>query len=199
MTEESVRAVFFKNYSETDDLNEALMLSVHDISMALIKGIIENPESLPIIVDDIMTARSRIGLFKALAKKKSPSVPMIYLDYFDQIRKAVIDATKYARENHGSMDSWFTDRFKIEELKEILSELESAIERSALETPADVRVFNSGEIMLYNEFFSSVLVGILGEEQFKKFSMEFNNCTKTLRLCQSECKALNKPDRTKES
>lgn len=189
MTEKDVRAVFFKNFSG-HDLNEDLMLTAQEISMMTIREGTEHPESLPDIVEKIVIAKNRLGLFLGMTSGVNPTVPMKYLDYFDEIRKTMIDAVRYTRDNLEHMDLWFRERFKINELEGISREMETIIERAA-QMPANIRAFRSGEIRLYDEFFGSALAGILGKELFLKYAKEYNESLVVLRQCQKESEILS--------
>ena len=197
MTEETVRTVFFKNYSG-GDLNEALIHSAQEICLAIIKDGYEDSESLPKIVNMLVACKNRLGLFEEMKDGVNTSVPGVFLIYFDVIRKAVVDAAIYVRDNYEIMDPWFKERFKPEHLELILSEMASSIERSA-ERPFNVRAFHHGEIRLYGEFFNSVLIGIIGQDNFVKYAEKYNECAKTLRRCQAECIELRSIPQTRES
>ena len=188
MTESDVRALFFKNYSGKD-LNEDLIVTIQEVSMIIIRKSVEHPESLPDIVEKIMTAKNRLGLFAGMMKGVNPTVPMRYLDYFDEIRKTMVDVVRYTRDNLDHMDAWFKDRFHKDQLEMISRELEASIERAA-QRPANIRAFYSGEIILYDEFFSAALIGILGKELFVEFAKEYNESLAVLRQCQRETEVL---------
>ena len=198
MTEESIREVFFKNYSG-NNLEEALIESIEQISLALVADAVEQSESLLNIVKTIIAARSRAILFGGMTDGTKPVVPVIYLTYFDQVLKAVIDAARYARDNHEVMDPWFRERFEREELGEISTLMASRIEESA-ERPGNERLFTSGELMLYVNFLTAVLLGVIGMERFQKFTEKYNKYAMVLRQCQVECKTMDDPTfLTKES
>lgn len=197
MTEETVREVFFKNYSG-GDLNEVLMATVEEISMAIIMEGVEQSESLPEIVSTVAMAKSHIILFGCLTDGARPIVSMSYLIYFDQLRKVVVDVVRYTRDNLEAMSPWFRERFKEEHLNSILAEMTFSIEK-ATERPVNVRTFHSSELMLYEQFLNSALIGIIGVEQFQKYAKEYNKCAVTLRQCQIEYRALGNKVITKES
>ncbi|OGN01794.1 MAG: hypothetical protein A3I26_03585 [Candidatus Yanofskybacteria bacterium RIFCSPLOWO2_02_FULL_43_10] len=197
MTEAAVREVFFKNYSGRD-LNEALRVSMEEIMLGIIKEDVGQPESLPEIVETIVLAKSRITLFGRMTAGTNFSVPVSYLVYFDTIRKAMIDVVRYTRDNLEIMSPWFREHFTKEDLKSIASSMASSIEKAA-ERPANVRAFRSGELRLYDEFFNSALIGIVGVERFKKYAQEYNKHVNILNRCQIECQPFENNIGTKES
>ncbi len=197
MTEESVRTVFFKNYFG-GDLNEALMAAVEEVSMTIIKEGAEKPESLPEIVKTIAMAKSHVALFGGMVDGTSPVVPITYLIYFDQVRKAMVDVIRYTRDNLEVMNPWFKEQFTKENLESMSTEMALSIEEAA-KRPANVRAFNSSEPKIYEEFFNMALIGIIGLERFKKYIEEYNKCAVVLRQCQSECKKLGGEVGAKES
>lgn len=197
MTEETVQAVFFKNYSDRD-LNETLMASIEEITLAIIKEGTEEPESLPDIIKTIAMGKSHINLFARITDGTNPSVPMSYLVYFDQVRKAMMDIVKYMRDNFEVVDPWFRKQCAKEDLNSILNSVALLIEKSA-GTPENIRSFHSDELKLYYEFFNTALVGIIGIERFNKYAKEYNKCAIILRQCQVECQAFNVGSMTKES
>lgn len=198
MTEDAVRAVFFKNY-DGGHPNEALMMSVEQIVVAIIREGAEQPESLPEIIGAIAIGKSRIALFARMADGVRAAVPMHHLAYFDQIRKAMTDVVRYTRDNLEAMSPWFRERFTKEDLESISSEMASAMERSAGRYTSNVRAFHSGELKLYEEFFNKALIGIIGPDKFQAYAKEFNKCANTLRQCQIECRVSISKTGTKES
>ncbi len=197
MTKHDVRDVFFKNY-DGNRLNEALMASIEQVMSVVIKEVVEQPESLPDIVETIVRGKSRFYLFARIGDGASLSVPIHYLTYFDQIRKSTVDVIRYTRDNLEAMDSWFTNQFIKEDLEMMSSDMASSIEASA-KRPANIRVFNSGELKIYNEFFSSALIGIVGPQKFQEFAKEFNKCAGILRECQMACRLSKDKTGVKES
>ena len=197
MTEETVLGVFFENYNG-NNLNEALMASVEQIMLTIVREGTEKPESLPEIVGTIVVGKSHVALFARMTDGTRPVAPMHYLTYFDQIRKAMTDVIRYTRDNLEAMDPWFRDQFPKEDLEMMSSDMASAIERSS-ERPANVRAFHSGELKFYEEFFNAALIGIIGMEGFQKYAQEFNRCANILRQYQIECRAFKSKVETKES
>ncbi len=199
MTESDVRALFFKNYS-VGDLNEALIASMEEISMAIIREVVEEPESLPEIVRTIAVGKSHIALFRGM--KNETKLLLVQENYYlfslDTICKAMTDVVRYTRDNLETMKPWFRERFKKEHLEAILNEIVSAIEMTS-ERPANTRTFNPNTIKFYDEFFSTALVGIIGPDNFMKYLKEYNRCVKTLRQCQAESKAFSVKVWTRES
>lgn len=200
MTEKTVRDAFFKNYSG-GDLNEALMLTMEDVALAIIRECIENQESIPEeIVGTIAKAKSNIALFFGIKDGSNMSVPPRYLNYFDQIRKAMMDVSVYLRDNYESMSPWFKERFTKEQLALILTTRTYIIEMSAeVERSPNVRIFHLSELKINEAFLDSALVGIIGLEGFQKYLGEYNKCAVVLRQCQKECLVFGYKLRTKES
>lgn len=198
MTDENVRAVFFKNYSN-DDLNHALMASIEEIMLTIIKESAEQPESLSEIIRTIVVGKSHAALFMGI---KTETLLIVqtndYLIRFDQVRKAMVGVVKYTLNNHETMNDWFRERFDKKHLTLMLNEMTFSIEKAA-ERPANVRTFHSSELKLYDEFFTTALIGIIGVERFKKYAEEYNRCAAVLRQCQIECRAFKGKVRTKES
>src|SRR3989344_5524658 len=117
MTEETVRAIFLKNYSGDKNLNEALMASVEEIMLAILGG--EGfPKPLPEIVGTIAKGKSRVNLFLGIQNPRL-IVSMRYIIYFDHVRKAMLDTVVYMRDNYdsGAVNEWFRERFKKEHLE----------------------------------------------------------------------------------
>lgn len=197
MTEETVRAVFFKNYSG-GDLNETLMSTIEQISMMIIMKRVERSESLPEIVRTITKGKSLISLFGGMIVGTNFDVPANYLTYFDQIHKAIVDVIRYTRDNLETLDPWFRERFKEEQLGSIMANITLLIEKKA-QSPDNVRTFNPDELRLYDELFSMGLISIIGPENFLKYAEEYNKCAAVLRQCQKEYQVLNGKTLTKES
>lgn len=188
MTEETVRDVFFKNYSG-GDLNEALMATLEQVTLATIRESAEGAGSLPEIVETIARAKSHGSLFRGRTDKANLVVPMHYLTYLDQIRKAMMDVVRYTRDNFEAMDPWLKERFTKEGLEKMSTEMASARERS-INRPENIRTFHSEELELYEEFFNTALIGTIGSDNFLKYAKEYNKCASVLRQCQIECKIL---------
>jgi hypothetical protein len=197
VTEQAVREVFLKNYNG-DNLDEALVATIEEVILTLIRECAEKPESLPEIIKTIAIGKSRIVLFAGMKDDTRPLVPISYLTFFDQVRKAMVDAVRYAHDNYETLNQWFRERFSTEHLSLILKEMTFSIEK-ATERPANVRGFNSEEIQLYEDFFNTMIVGIIGEDRFLKFAKGYNGLINTLRQCQIEGQALIGKTGTKES
>ena len=198
MIEEIVRAIFFKNYSGDNNLNEALTASIEEIMLAILAG--EGfPKPLPEIVGTIAKGKSRVNLFLGIRNPR-PSVPIRYIIYFDHVRKAMLDTIVYMRDNYDTevVNEWFRERFKKEHLELMSADMSEKIE-AIFGKPANVRMFNPSELKLEDEFFSSAFIGILGVERFLEYSQAYNKCAAILRQCQAECKALGKMVDAKES
>lgn len=195
MTEENVRAIFFKNYSGDlsgqDDLNKALIATFQEITLALLTKHAKG-ETLPDIVKTIVSGRSRLGLFAAMfmnGQKGRASVPMSYILHFDQMRKAMLDAVNYTHDNYEAMQPEFRQWFTKEALKTMSGDMSEAIEKPT-GLPANVRGVRLDELNREEEFFVKALIGIIGAERFQKYADEQNRCNKTLRRCQAECMLL---------
>ena len=199
MTEETVRAIFLKNYSGVN-LNEALRVASEEISLAILAEGAPAQETLPDIVRTIIGGKSRVGFFSGLfvAGMATPGVPMSFIVHFDHVRKAMLDAVVYMRDNYDSADQFFRNKFTTEELKMMSADMSEAIEKPT-GLPANVRALNFAELKKEDEFFSFALVGILGTERFKKYAIEYNVCSRVLRQCQAECKVLGDMVDAKES
>lgn len=204
MTEEAVRAIFFKHYSgnisDWDALNEALMKTSEEVFMRTMAAHTEPGEVLPDILETIAQGRSRIGLFLAMFQQGEalPSVPMSFVERFDHVRKAMLDTVNYMRKNYHVVDPWFRKKFDMESLNMMEGDMSEAIEKPT-GLPANVRGVNFNELNLEEEFFVSALVGILGVERFNECADEFNLYNKVLRQCQMECRILENMPPIKES
>lgn len=196
MTEKAVRAIFNKYYfgdaSRHDNLNEALMASMEELFIAVLAEETKPGEILPNIIRTMAAGRSRIGLFAAMFAKGvpgNPMVPMSYILHYDHIRKAMLDAVNYTRDNYDAMQAEFKVWFTKEALKMMSGDISEALERPKT-LPANVRGVSFDELNLEEEFFVKALIGILGVERCKKCFDEYNRCLKVLRQCQAECKIL---------
>ena len=198
MTEETVRAIFLKNYSGDKNLNEALIVSIEEIMLAILGGE-EFPKPFPEIVGTIAKGKSRVNLFLGIQNPR-PIVSMRYIIQFDHVRKAMLDTVVYMRDNYdsGAVNEWFRERFKKEHLEMMSADMSQKIE-AIFGKPANIRMFSSVELKLENEFFSSALIGILGPEKFLEYAQAYNKCAAVLRQCQAECKVLGDMVDAKES
>ena len=193
MTEEKVKEVFFKNYTG-DNLNEALAASIEEIGLALLKDNSEYSESHLKILGTIAMGRSRFSLFAHMMNDDGEILKVVvspnYLTYFDELRKAMTEASRYMRDNLEIADPWFRERITKEDMEIICAKMGSAIERSA-KKQENTREFNSDELKLYGEFFTSALIGILGLDKFQRYAGEINKCNVVLRQCQVIGKLVN--------
>lgn len=104
------------------------------------------------------------------------------------------------RDNYDTeaVSGWFRERFKKEHLEVMSADMSEKIE-ATFGRPANIRAFNSAELHLEDEFFSSALIGILGAEKFLEYAQAYNKCAAVLRQCQTECKLLGRQVDAKES
>lgn len=203
MTEEAVRTIFFNNYRD-GDLNEALAVSIEEISLAIIMENAGSQKFLPDIVRTIIGGKSRIDLLKSVFTNGQTNfvVPIRCIDYFDHVRKAIQDAIRdameYMLDNFEAVDQWFKERFTRENLKLMLAGISQAIKAST-EMPANVGGLNFTELKLEREFLNMALIGILGAEWFQRYIDEYNKYTAVLRQCQAECEMFSTKSFIKES
>lgn len=194
MNEKDVREIFAKHYSggvsAEGGLNEAVMAASEEIFFNLAEKH-AGTETVSDILKTIARGKSLIDLFTGVAAgvQTFSAVPMHYINYFDELRKLVIDAVDYAHDNYDTMNSWFRGRFLPEHLKDISSEIAKALENSP-DLPANSRGLRRDELKIESELFTNVLIGILGTERFQSYAEEYNDCMKILRRCQAECKIL---------
>ncbi len=184
MTEEAVRAIFFKNYSG-GSLNEALIATIEELSLAVIRECVGEERVLPDIVKTIEIGKSRIGLFGRIKDGVSPMLPMSFIVHFDEIRKAMVDVLVYMHDNFEAADPAFRQSFTKEDLADMASEITLAMEKGG-QRPVNVRAFHSSELMLYDEIFDQALMGIIGLEPYQRFAQEYNRCTTVLEQCQTQ-------------
>ena len=211
VTEETVRAIFFKHYSgDVSDrhvLNEALLKASKEIFMTIVATYVERDDVLTNVLRSIAHGRGLIDLFmdlfRAPFERKEEgsllvSAPIIFVRRLDQIHKMMLVTVNYMRNHYDTVDPWFRKKFDMKALNMIAGDISEAINKSK-GLPANVRNVNLDELNLGENFFVSALVGILGVERFKKFTDEYNPCMKVLKQCRVECQILENTPLIKES
>lgn len=186
MDEKSVREIFFKNYK--DDLNEALIMSVEEVTLAVIREVA--PGELPPIISQIARARSYLDLIVSVVNLKSEVVEVLpsFVGRNDYLHQTLINSLEYLIANYESRNSYFKKQFSQEQLKTILEDRIEAFKKC--KEVSGVRSLNPLELELAMELLCVALIGILGKEKVRQYAEIYNLCTPVLRQCQLECRVL---------
>jgi len=187
VTEKEAQSVFMERYSG-GNIDEALMASLEEIILTLLKEHAESGETLPYIFRTIAQGKSRIFLFVDMfsSGRANPLVLMNYLPHFNYINRAMLDVVNYMYENYETIQPWFKERFSREGLKERVVQMTIVIEKQV----GMPRSINFDELNHDELFFNTALAGILGIERFNNYTEECAKCLKVLRQCQAACYAL---------
>jgi len=195
MTEDDIRAVFFKNYAG-GDLNEELIICLVEIDWTIVKKLTQGQERFrpDDIINTVLQARSRMCLFEGIEQSAERIIPDLYFDYFDFVLDAVAKVASFLIDNYETLDSWFRTQVPVESLESTRKFVTEKIDEKRY---YGNRSFLPREVLFYSLFLNGTLAAIFGKETVNEIIREHNEALPVLKMCGDEALALNNLDPNK--